>query len=148
MDDQEERCRAICESKGWSVVEVSDASAGSVHREEFQRLVADARAGKFDVIVVREVSRLSRVAQARHAIEELMVEWGLTVCNARTGLVYAESEGLGASLIWTVEAKMAEAELNERSFRTTMGMRAKAERGSLRQPGTVWIPVGRRRARR
>ena len=132
MEDQEERCRAVCQSKGWEIVHIydeGDASAGTAQRGEFQRMLADAKTGQFDVIVVREVSRLSRVAQARHAIEDLMVNWGLSVCNARSGMTYSESDGLGASLIWTVEAKMAEAELAERSFRTVMGMRGKAQRG-------------------
>ena len=60
-----------------------------------------------------------------------MVNWSLRVCNARSGMTYGEGDGLGASLIWTVEAKMAEAELAERSFRTTMGMRGKAQKGSV-----------------
>ena len=144
IEDQEERCRAVCESKGWRIVRVydeGDASGGTAQRGEFQRMLADARDGHFDVIVVREVSRLSRVAQARRAIEELMIEWGLAVCNARTGMVYSEGEGLGASLIWTVEAKMAEAELAERSFRTRMGMQGKAERG---EPPGAKAPYGYR----
>ena len=144
MEDQEERCRAVCATKGWDIVAVydeGDASAGTVHRGEFQRMIAAARAGEFDVIVAREVSRLSRVAQARRAIEELIVEWGLSVCNARTGMVYSEADGLGASLMWTVEAKMAEAEWAERSFRTTMGMRGKAEKGVV--PGAA-APYGYR----
>ena len=61
MEDQEERCRAICAAKDWEVVRVydeGDASAGSAQRDEFQRMIADAKAGKFDVIVAREVSRL------------------------------------------------------------------------------------------
>jgi DNA invertase Pin-like site-specific DNA recombinase len=132
LEDQEERCRAMCATKGWEVAEVydeGDASAGSAQRDEFQRMIADAKAGKFDVVVCREVSRLSRVAQARRAIEELMIEWGIGVCNARTGMVYSETDGLGASVIWTIEAKMAEAELAEKSFRTTMGKNGKAARG-------------------
>ncbi len=144
MDDQLARCQAVCEAKGWEIVEVfdeGDASGGTAHRGEFQRMIADARAGRFDVIVVREVSRLSRVAQARRAIEELMIEWGVSVCNARNGMVYSESEGLGAGIIWHVEAKMAEAEWAERSFRTTMGMRGKAEKGVV--PGSK-APYGYR----
>ncbi len=132
MDDQEARCRAVCAAKGWEIVglyDEGDASAGTAQRGEFQRLIGDAKAGLFDVIVAREVSRLSRVAQARHSIETLMVDWGLAVCNARTGLVYSESEGLGAGVIWTLEARLAEAELQEKSFRTTMGKNGKAAQG-------------------
>jgi site-specific DNA recombinase len=45
MEDQLARCRAVCESRGWEIVEVydeGDASAGTAHRAEFQRLLADA----------------------------------------------------------------------------------------------------------
>src|SRR5688500_3135111 len=79
-ENQEERCRIICTAKGWEVVQVydeGDASAGTAQRNEFQAMILAAKAGQFDVIVVREVSRLSRVAQARRAIEELMIEWGV-----------------------------------------------------------------------
>src|SRR5688500_2796475 len=132
MEDQQARCEAVCAARGWEITglyDEGDASAGTAQRGEFQRLIADAKAGKFDVIVCREVSRLSRVAQARHAIESLMVDWGLSVCNARSGMVYSESEGLGAGLIWTLEARLAEAELAEKSFRTTMGKNGKAALG-------------------
>src|SRR5688572_19829336 len=111
MEDQLARCRAVCESRGWEVVEVydeGDASAGTANRSELQRLLAYTKAGSLTesdstsketslrVIVVREVSRLSRVAQARRAVEELMVEWGVGVFNAKNGMLYSESEGLGA----------------------------------------------------
>ena len=132
MEDQEARCRAVCDARGWVIVGVydeGDASAGTAQRGEFQRLISDAKAGKFDVIVCREVSRLSRVAQARHAVEELMVQWGIAVCNARSGMLYSESEGLGAGVIWTLEARLAEAELAEKSFRTTLGKNGKAALG-------------------
>jgi hypothetical protein len=91
--------------------------------------------------VVREVSRLSRVAQARRAIEELMVEWGVGVFNAKNGMLYSESEGLGAGLIWHIEAKMAEAEWLERSHRTNQGMFGKAKQGIV--PGSK-APYGYR----
>src|SRR3990172_5623907 len=81
MEDQEERCQAVCAAKGWEVVQVydeGDASAGTAQRNEFQAMVQAGKRGEFEVIVVREVSRLSRVAQARRAIEELMIEWGLS----------------------------------------------------------------------
>lgn len=55
-----------------------------------------------------------------------MVNWGLRVRNAMT---YGQGDGLGATLLWTVETKMAEAERAEQSFRTTKGMGKKAARG-------------------
>ena len=61
MEDQEERCRAVCQSKGWEFTHVydeGDASAGTAQRDEFQRMLTEAKGGAFEVIVVREVSRL------------------------------------------------------------------------------------------
>lgn len=144
MDDQLARCYAFAETKGWQVVEVfdeGDASAGSASRPEFQRMIAAAKADEFEVIIVRELSRLSRVPQARRLIEELGIEWGITIANARTGMTFGEHGGLGATVMWAVESEMAEAELSERSFRTTMGMRNKAERGLV--PGAK-APYGYR----
>ena len=144
IDDQLSRCREACVQRGWTVVEVfdeGDASAGTAQRGEFQRMIAAAKAGAFDFIVCREVSRLSRVAQARRAIEELMVEWGIGVLNAKNGMLYSEGEGLGAGLIWHLEAKLAEAEWVERAHRTNQGMFGKAKAGVV--PGSK-APYGYR----
>ena len=77
----------------------------------------------------RASSASTHLPQPRRAIEELMIEWGLAVGNARTGMVYSETDGLGPSVMRTIEAKMAEAELAEKSFRTTIGKNGKAARG-------------------
>ncbi len=144
MDDQLARCYALAETKGWHVVEVfdeGDASAGSASRPEFQRMIAAAEAEQFEVIIVRELSRLSREKTARLAIETLCIDWEITVANARTGMTFGKQSNLGAGIMWAVESEMAEAELAERSFRTTMGMTSKAERGLV--PGAK-APYGYR----
>ncbi len=63
LKDQEERCRGLCVAKGWDVynVYVDIASAGSLDRAEFTRLVLDAEAGKFNVVVALRLDRISRV---------------------------------------------------------------------------------------
>lgn len=65
MPDQIARCRAYCESKGWTVAEVFEepgASALDDARPVFQRMIDAAKTGTggFDVVVVHSFSRFSR----------------------------------------------------------------------------------------
>ncbi len=63
IEDQVRVCRARAEREGWQVSDVyadyaiSGTAAG---RPRFQQLVADARAGRFDVILAEALDRLSR----------------------------------------------------------------------------------------
>ena len=63
IEDQVRVCQARADREGWEVIEVyadyaiSGASAG---RPQFQQLVADARAGRFRVILAESLDRLSR----------------------------------------------------------------------------------------
>lgn len=56
LKDQEERCRGLCVAKDWEVhrIYTDVASAGSLDRPEFTRMVRDAVAGKIDVVVAPE----------------------------------------------------------------------------------------------
>jgi DNA invertase Pin-like site-specific DNA recombinase len=63
IEDQVRNCRRLCEEKGWHVAEVySDRalSGASTLRPGYQKLLADARMGKFDVVVAEGLDRLSR----------------------------------------------------------------------------------------
>src|SRR5262245_15576750 len=64
IDDQLNICRAYAERLGWIVVgHYADAavSGGSAHgREAFGRLIADAEAGRFDLILAEDIERWSR----------------------------------------------------------------------------------------
>ena len=63
IEDQVRICRARADREGWTVVDVyadyaiSGASAG---RPRYQQLIADARAGAFEVIVAEALDRISR----------------------------------------------------------------------------------------
>ncbi len=64
LPDQEKEGREYCEARGWEVVEVYKESASGYKpgtpRPEFDRLMADAAEGKFSVLVVWRLNRLSR----------------------------------------------------------------------------------------
>lgn len=64
-DDQLRVCGDICKRHGWAVafIERDEAvrAGATASREGFERLLAHARAGRFNVLVVEDVSRFSRV---------------------------------------------------------------------------------------
>jgi site-specific DNA recombinase len=63
IEDQLRLCREAAASRGWTVViEYADraASGSSRFRPEYQQLLTDAKAGKFDVVVAEALDRLSR----------------------------------------------------------------------------------------
>jgi len=53
----------VCEQRGWEMVktyEVEESAFGKPSRQQFQFMLEDARKGKFDVLVVWSLDRLSR----------------------------------------------------------------------------------------
>ena len=63
IDDQIELCRRYCANEGWEITEVyQDAalSGGSSMRPAFQKLLADAECGTFDVVITEAIDRLGR----------------------------------------------------------------------------------------
>ena len=55
IEDQVRNCRQLCEQKGWEVAEVyadrAITGATSLLRPAYQKLMADARADRFDIVI-------------------------------------------------------------------------------------------------
>lgn len=62
MARQEQRCRELCAQRGYEVVGTYTDTGRSAfgHRAHYDRLVADATAERFDVIVAWDLARLHR----------------------------------------------------------------------------------------
>ncbi|MFA5375537.1 MAG: recombinase family protein [Dehalococcoidia bacterium] len=62
LDFQLETCRALAVKNGWDVVAVYQdvGSAKTDQREQFQKLIADAKEGLFDIVIVYKYSRFAR----------------------------------------------------------------------------------------
>ncbi len=72
LTDQIARCRDLASAKGFEVVEVySDNNVSGYKAREagtaFSRMLEDARAGRFDVLIVRKLDRLGRSLSALEA---------------------------------------------------------------------------------
>lgn len=62
LDAQEAACRGLAESRGWEVKEVftDTESARTTDRARFKEMLHQARAGRFDVLIVHKLDRFSR----------------------------------------------------------------------------------------
>jgi len=108
-------------------------------RNGLQQLMADAKAGKFDAVLVRQLSRLSRRNSFRSVkIVEPLLDAGVTIYSASEGDFDLSSPMGRMKLSWLAE--MAHAENRSRSLNVLNGMLKAAEAGSWN--GTV--PYGYR----
>jgi site-specific DNA recombinase len=83
---QEPPCRAFCAAQGWTVVEVyiddnRSAYREDVKRDDFERMLADIRAGRLDAIVTWQADRLLRTVVDASAIVAIAKQHGTTVAN-------------------------------------------------------------------
>lgn len=63
LDNQEARIRAFATAKGWDLIAIyrdAGRSGKSLRRPEIQALIENAKAKKFDVVIVYRVDRLTR----------------------------------------------------------------------------------------
>jgi site-specific DNA recombinase len=82
LADQERQIRQWAEQNGCEVVDVyTDIGSGNTdQRPGLERLVADARAGAFDIVVVAEPSRLFRnLGLLQQCCDQLRNELGVAV---------------------------------------------------------------------
>lgn len=131
--DQIADCRHECSVRGWTVVDeyIDLDRSASRHarktREDYGRLMADIQAGRLDVLVSWESSRVSRDLEVYVKLRKLCTETGVLWCY--NGTVYDMRKGADRTTT-AIMAMMAEAEadsMQERSARTT---RLSAGRGT------------------
>lgn len=63
LDAQIDRCKAFCKAKGWNVYQIytdAGASAGSLKRPALKSLLEDAKAKRFNLLLVYKTDRFSR----------------------------------------------------------------------------------------
>ena len=100
IDDQVAVDRAYCERMGMTVVAIyadRGISGASLHqRADMQRLLADARLKKFDVLVAETMSRIGRNEGDRAYIRERLTFAGVTIMTPVDGLVTRLTDGIKA----------------------------------------------------
>ncbi|MEV8324618.1 recombinase family protein [Kitasatospora sp. NPDC056731] len=133
-----------CADRGWQIVdryEDRDRSAtrrATKVRERFEELISDAEAGKFDVIVYAERSRISRNLGVSVALRDLCHRTGVLLCY--DGRVYdmrrpADFKEFTRDSVQSEEEGESIIGRNERTARLT------ARRGGM----WGWVPFGYKR---
>lgn len=111
---QVDDCRAVVEQRGWAVsgvYEDAGVSGSARSRPALDRLVADAKAAKVDVVVVWKLDRLARSVVHLCTLAEALNGWGVGLVSVRD----ANIDSTSASGRFTLAILGAVAEL-ERSL--------------------------------
>jgi DNA invertase Pin-like site-specific DNA recombinase len=143
VGNQRAQLRRMCESQGWSIVaEYEDhETGGKPERRQFQAMMTDAAAKRFDVLVFWALDRLSREG-ALQTLQYLNVLSGHGVGFRSLTEPYLDSCGLFKDAIISILATLAKQE------RLRMSERIRAGLDRVKATGTTSSgnPHGRPRA--
>ncbi len=122
----------------WIIIEryVDDGITGTQakKRPEFMRMIDDAKMGKFDLIVTREVARFARNTVECLEITRQLKNYGVEVFFVQDGIWTTESEG---EMILTIRAMVAQEESRKMSERIKAGQAISRKNGVLYGNGNL-----------
>ncbi len=102
IDDQVALCRQFAERQGFAVADVYPdyaVSGATIHgRFAFERLVQDARAGRFEVILAEDLDRLSRNQADIAGLYERMTFAGVEIWTVADGRISEMHVGLKGTM--------------------------------------------------
>lgn len=127
------RCPAWTPVAGYVDEGVSGTSTGK--REQFLRMIDDARAGKFDFILTKEISRFSR-----NTLDSIRYTQALLQCGV--GVLF-QSDNINtllpdAELRLTIMSSIAQDEVRKISERVKFGFRRAIEKGVVLGNSQIW----------
>ncbi|MFF3870660.1 recombinase family protein [Streptomyces sp. NPDC001978] len=129
LEVQYEACRVYVSGKGWRLHDVykDEGESGSLtSRPGFDRLMADARAGLVDVVVVHKWDRVGRTGRAFWRWIWELEDLGVEIVSVSQQIDTTTTQG---KLMLQQYAAFAEFEYNLIRERTQAGLQAKAARG-------------------
>jgi site-specific DNA recombinase len=124
IEDQVRNCRRLCEEKGWLVAEVySDRalSGASTLWPGYQKLLADARMGKFDVVVAEGLDRLSREQVTPAVLFQQLSFIGI--------MIYTRADGEVSELHVGLKGTMNALFLKDLALKTHRGIEGRVRQG-------------------
>ncbi|MDU3275208.1 MAG: recombinase family protein, partial [Varibaculum cambriense] len=118
------------EDRGWDVfdfyVDVESGTTG--RRENLQRLIRDAKARKFDVILAKELSRLARNGGLSYQIRDIAMENRIHIVTLDNAINTLEGKGE----MFGLYAWMYEQESQRTSTRIKAALSSKAKKGEFK----------------
>lgn len=124
---------------------VDMASGGNSNRPEFQRMLADAKARKFDIVLVWSLDRFSRegISNTLSYLEQLK-RCGVALKSLQESWLDTSDEGVGQLLI-SIMSWVARQERQRISERTIAGLKRTKENGTKLGRPVGSKDIGRRR---
>lgn len=129
---QEKDCRQLAKQRGWTVVDVytdNDLSGSkrAVHRPEYERMLADAAAGRIDAVVAWDFDRLTRQPRQLEAFVDQC-----TAAGVRELVTVSDNVNLGTGdglLVARIKGAVAAEEARKIGQRVARKMQELAEEG-------------------
>lgn len=139
LDAQLGRCKAYADSQGWEVVVTyieEGESAKDLNRTEIKRMLSDASAGLFDVLLVYRLDRLTRSVRDLHSLMDLFERQNIKFRSATE--LYDTTTAMGRLFI-NIVASLAEWERSNLGERVRFGKEQQVKEGGW--PGGP-VPFG------
>ena len=130
IDDQVRNCKQFAEDKGFVVVNIysDQAISGSNNRRpDYLQMYADGEAKKFDVLLVDDLSRLSRNDLEMKRIVNRFKFWGLRIVGISDGF---DSDSKSYKIQSSVRGLINEVYLDDLRDKTHRGMTGQALKGN------------------
>ncbi len=111
-----------------SYIDEGISGTGVLKREEFLKMITDAKNGKFDLILTKEISRFSRstLDSIKYTQELLTSGVGVYFLNDNINTILPDSE-----LRLTIMASVAQDEVRKLSERVSFGMKRSIDNGNV-----------------
>lgn len=120
----------MCEVNGWTVVDFyvdNDRSASSGHRPDWDRLLADIRAGRIDAVVVWNQDRGWRRMSDLEELRPMFAEFGVKLATTNIGIIdFTNPDDIFRAQVSTALSEMEIAKMKVRQRRAA---RQRAEKG-------------------
>lgn len=138
LDHQISVCREMARRRGqelgeywetpdeWIYVDEAVSGTSLVNRLQAQKLLADARAGCFQVVLFKGISRLARDTVDALLLLRTLLAVGVRVLSLEENF---DSQKDNAEFIFTIHSALAQAESEKISIRVRMGAMQKAKSG-------------------
>lgn len=130
IEDQRRNCLRVAEREGLAVTKDyhDRAATGSrADRMGYQAMLADAKARQFDVLLVDDISRLSRDQVEAESTFRRLEHWGIRVISASDGY---DSRAASRKVHRAVKNLMNEVYLDDLAERTHRGLEGRARAGN------------------
>lgn len=130
LQNQKDYFEDYCLVKGWDVCEIyTESESGTkFNRKEMNRLIADAKARKFDIILAKELSRLARNQRLALEIKEVIEKHHIHLVT----LDGAIDTTTGNTHMFGLFAWIYEQEAQRTSERIKMALETKAKKGQFK----------------